>query len=87
MAAIPEDSIDYAVMEKSDRVRVVPSDIGWSDVGVDALALELPNDEHNNLIIADKPVSLIDVSDLIIVDTDDALLISKKAPLRKSKRL
>lgn len=33
MANIPEDSIDYAVMEKSDRVKVIPSDIDWSDVG------------------------------------------------------
>lgn len=88
MAAIPEDSIDYAVMEKSDRVKVVPSDIRWSDVGsFDALALELPNDENNNLIISDKPVSLIDVSDLIIVDTDDALLISKKGSSQKVKEI
>lgn len=88
MMAIPDLSIDYAVMEKSDRVRVVPSDINWSDVGsFDALALELPNDEHNNLIIADKPVSLIDIENLIIVDTDDALLISKKGSSQKVKEI
>lgn len=34
MQAIPEDSIDYAVMEKSDKVKVVPCDMGWSDLGV-----------------------------------------------------
>jgi Mannose-1-phosphate guanylyltransferase len=33
MLAIPSNSIDYAVMEKSDKVKVVPSDIGWSDLG------------------------------------------------------
>ncbi len=33
MAAIPEESIDYAVMEKSSCVRVIPSDIAWSDLG------------------------------------------------------
>jgi mannose-1-phosphate guanylyltransferase len=33
MALIPEDSIDYAVMERSKKVKVVPADIGWSDVG------------------------------------------------------
>lgn len=88
MAAITEQSIDYAVMEKSGRVKVVPSDIGWSDVGsFDALAEELPNDANNNLIIADKPVSLIDISDLIIVDTDDALLISKKGSSQKVKEI
>lgn len=88
MIAIPEDSIDYAVMEKSSRVKVIPSDIGWSDVGsFDALAEELPNDEHNNLIISDKTVSLIDIDDLIIVDTDDALLISKKGSSQKVKEI
>ncbi len=88
MMAIPEDSIDYAVMEKSGRVKVVASDIDWSDVGsFDALALELPNDEHNNLIISDKTVSLIDIEDMIIVDTDDALLISKKGSSQKVKEI
>lgn len=88
MMAIRDESIDYAVMEKSDRVRVVPSDIGWSDVGsFDALALELPNDEKNNLVIADKPVSLIDVEDMIIVDTEDALLISRKGSSQKVKEI
>jgi mannose-1-phosphate guanylyltransferase len=79
MLLIPDDSIDYAVMEKSTRVKVIPSNIGWSDVGsFDALAEELPNDEHNNFILANKPVNLIDIEDLIIIDTEDALLISKK---------
>ena len=88
MLAIPEDSIDYAVMEKSDRVKVVPSDIAWSDVGsFDSLAQELPNDEHNNLVISNKIVSLIDVDDLIIIDTDDALLISKKGSSQKVKEI
>jgi mannose-1-phosphate guanylyltransferase len=86
--AIPEDSIDYAVMEKSTRVKVVASNIGWRDVGsFDALAQELPNDEHNNFILSDKTVSLIDVEDLIIVDTDDALLISKKGSSQKVKEI
>lgn len=88
MLAIPEDSIDYAVMEKSDKVKVVPSPIGWSDVGsFDALAEELPNDQKNNFILSDKTVSLIDVEDLIIVDTDDALLISKKGSSQKVKEI
>lgn len=88
MAAIPEESIDYAVMEKSSKVKVVYSDIGWSDVGsFDALAEELPNDEHNNFIIANKPISLIDIEDLIIIDTEDALLISKKGSSQKVKEI
>ncbi len=88
MENIPEDSIDYAVMEKSKKVKVIPSDISWSDVGsFDSLSFELPNDENNNLIIAEKNVSLIDVKDLIVVDTNDALLISKKGSSQKVKKI
>jgi mannose-1-phosphate guanylyltransferase len=86
MNTIPEDSIDYAVMEKSSKVKVVPSSINWSDVGsFDALSVELPNDENNNLIISDKLVKTIDIKDSIIIDTKDALLVSKKGSSQKVK--
>ncbi len=103
MAAIPEDSIDYAVMERSDKVKVVPSSIHWSDVGsFDALFEALPKDENNNTLndkhIAidsknnfiygrDKYIATIDVEDLIIVDTGDALLVSKKGSSQKVKQV
>ena len=102
MQAIPEDSIDYAVMEKSKKVRVIPSDINWSDVGsFDALYDELPKDcngntQHNqhiaidsknNLISSQKQVATIDIEDLIIIDSEDALLISKKGSSQKVKRV
>ncbi len=101
MEAIPEESIDYAVMEKSDRVRVVASDIGWSDMGsFDALDGELPRDtdgntiddnliaiqSHNNFIYSSgRMVTLADVDDLIVVDTPDALLVSRKGSSQKIK--
>ncbi|MCJ7765355.1 MAG: sugar phosphate nucleotidyltransferase, partial [Thiovulaceae bacterium] len=105
MMTIPEDSIDYAVMEKSDMVKVVPSDIGWSDVGsFDALYDELPHDRSgnaastqafdaiiqdskNNLIISEKLVATIDVDDLLIIDTADALLVSRKGSSQKVKEV
>lgn len=88
MMAIPEDSIDYAVMEKSDKVKVVPSDIEWSDVGsFDALSDELTNDENNNFILSHKQVCLIDIEDLIVIDTEDALLISRKGSSQKVKEI
>jgi mannose-1-phosphate guanylyltransferase len=103
MLQIPSDSIDYAVMEKSDKVKVVPSDIDWSDLGsFDALYEELPKDENgntvakrhisidsnNNLILShDKKIATIDIEDLIIVDTPDALLISKKGSSQKVKKV
>ncbi len=103
MINIQEDSIDYAVMEKSNIVKVVPSDINWSDVGsFDALFDELPKDKNNNtkndkhiainsksnLVYGqDKFIATIDVEDLIIVDTGDALLVSKKGSSQKVKEV
>ena len=103
MAAIEEESIDYAVMERSDIVKVVPCDIGWSDLGsFDALYEELPKDENgntlndshvsleskNNLVIgSDRMVATVDVEDLIIVDTADALLISRKGRSQNVKKI
>jgi len=102
MQNIPEDSIDYAVMEKSKIVKVISSDIDWSDLGsFDALYDELPQDENgntedekhisinskNNLVISTKNIATIDIEDLIIVDTEDALLISKKGSSQKVKEV
>lgn len=101
MVKIPEDSIDYAVMEKSERVKVLAADIDWSDLGsFDALYEELPKDENgntinknhicidskNNLIYGkERKIATVDVEDLIIIDTGDALLISKKGSSQKVK--
>jgi mannose-1-phosphate guanylyltransferase len=107
MQAIPEDSIDYAVMEKSNKVKVVPCDMGWSDLGsfdalfdevnqpglVNAILPRVDNapepiciDSHNNLLVTrDRQIALVDVNDLIVVDTADAILISKKGSSQKVK--
>jgi len=103
MLSIPEDSIDYAVMEKSSKVKVIPSDINWSDVGsFDSLYEKLPKDKDgntlnsnhisvdskNNLIYGnDRKIATIDIEDCIIVDTGDALLISKKGSSQKVKQV
>ncbi len=88
MLGIPEDSIDYAVMERSKIVKVISSDIGWSDVGsFDALAKELPNDKNNNLILATKQVELLGIKDSIVVDTRDALLVAKKGHSQDVKEI
>ncbi len=103
MQAIPADSIDYAVMEKSHHVKVVPSDIDWSDLGsFEALDQELEKDADgntqtqkallvdakNNLIIeGDRAISLIDIEDLMIIDTADALLIAPKGSGQKVKQI
>lgn len=110
MQKIPEDSIDYAVMEKSDKVKVVACDMGWSDLGsYDALYDEFKTDKNENAIIerdkegtaepicidstdnlvvsGDRQIALIDVNDLLVVDTSDALLISKKGSSQKVKQV
>lgn len=103
MRAVRSESIDYAVMEKARNVKVVPSDIGWSDLGsFDSLYEALPKDKNgntlskdtihlgskNNLVISDgRLISTIDVDDLMIVDTKDAIVIAKKGSTQKVKDL
>ncbi len=90
---LPKDTIDYGVLEKAERVLVVPADIGWSDVGtwsalLDVLAREqganvalaggelLAIDTRNTLVCAPhKLVATVGVEDLVIVDSDTALLV------------
>lgn len=92
---VPEDSIDYAVMEKSTRVAVVPCDIGWSDIGSwsalgDLTAADgngnrvegealLHNVSNCSIRSDERLVGVVGVNDLIIVDTPDALLVANKA--------
>lgn len=102
MQKIPEHSIDYAVMEKSKKVKVIPAEIGWNDLGsFDALydVFEkyengnTKNENHisinskNNLIYGNKKIVTVDIEDLIIVDTSDALLVSKKGSSQKIKKI
>jgi len=103
MLNIPDNSIDYAVMEKSSIVKVIPSDIGWSDLGsFEALYKELPKDNNNNTLNKnhisidsknnliygnERCIATIDIEDLIIVDSEDALLISKKGSSQKVKQI
>ena len=103
MANIPEQSIDYALMEKSKKIKIVQTDMNWSDLGsFDALFDELPKDENqntvnknhisiqssNNLVYGkEKCIATIGIKDTIIVDTGDALLISKKDCSQKLKQV
>jgi len=84
-------SIDYGIMERSRHILTVPASFGWSDMGTwDAAAAQMPRvpggrgmaahvvvqDAQNCVVHApDKLVALIGVQDLVIVDTDDALLV------------
>jgi mannose-1-phosphate guanylyltransferase len=84
-------TIDYGVMEKADRVAVFPVDIGWHDIGSWAALLDvLPKDASGNVIQArhldydsnnilafskSRLIATIGLQDMIVVDTDDAVLV------------
>ncbi len=91
----PSQSIDYAVMERTNNAVMVTLDAAWNDVGSwSALWDSQPKDKNNNLIVGDvvlnkvsnsyihsasnRLVSAIGVSDLVIVDTQDAILVTNK---------
>jgi mannose-1-phosphate guanylyltransferase len=102
---VPKVSIDFAVMEKTERMAVIPVDIGWSDVGSwDALyeVLELDTDGNgfkgsapsrliidtkNILVYSDKLTVAIGVEDLVVVDTQDVLMICKKNRTQDVKKV
>jgi len=96
-------SIDYAVLEKSKNVMVVPADIGWSDVGSwAALDEALPHDANGNIIkgnVVDvesrdsiifsggRLVATIGLKNMVVVDTADATLVCRKEKAQDVKKI
>jgi mannose-1-phosphate guanylyltransferase len=91
----PAISIDYGVMEKSQRIAVVPADFGWSDVGSFAALSEVRKADadgnikdgealvlggRNDVVLAEggRPVAVIGLDDIIVVDAGDAVLVCRK---------
>lgn len=99
----PDDSIDYAVMEHTDKAIVVPMDAGWSDVGSWSALWDVQNkDDSGNACRGDvildsttnsyiyaqnKLVSTVGVSDLVIVETKDAVLVAHKNKVQNVKNI
>lgn len=99
----PSDSVDYAVMERTADAAMVPLDAGWSDVGSWSSLWEVsPHNEqgnalrgdvlahasHNNLIHAEnRLVATVGVSDLVIVETKDAVLVAHKDQVQDVKKV
>lgn len=100
---LPNEAVDYTVMERTRRLLLVPADFDWVDVGSWAeLADLLRPDAHGNVVegepilidtkscfisVPDKLVAAIGVSDLVVVDTPDALLIVPKARAQDVKKV
>lgn len=93
-------SVDHAIMEKAKNIAVVPMSCGWSDVGSwSALWQVKPKNEHGNsvpadainvntkntLIMSKRLVATVGIQNLIIVDTDDALLIADQSAAQDIK--
>ncbi|MEO1135439.1 MAG: mannose-1-phosphate guanylyltransferase/mannose-6-phosphate isomerase, partial [Pseudomonadota bacterium] len=85
--ATPSDSIDFAVMEKTDNAAVVaPVDMGWTDIGSWSEAVSDPADakhmlidSKNTTVRSNGPViGAIGVDDLVIVATGDAVLVARR---------
>jgi mannose-1-phosphate guanylyltransferase/mannose-6-phosphate isomerase len=101
--ACPSDSIDYAVMEKTTHAAVLPIDVGWSDVGSWSALWEIAdqdpdgNAHHGDVLAIDcrntlawggrRLVSLLGLQDVIVVDTDDAVLVAAKDQVQKVKEI
>lgn len=94
--SIPSKSIDYAVMEKSDKIKVVPADFAWSDLGsFDAIWDFQESQEsvskapYKNLALStnNKHVEFLGVKDLIVVETDDAILILPRHQSQQVKQV
>lgn len=102
-AACPEDSIDYAVMEKTTEAAVVPLDAGWSDIGSWSALWEIGDKDgngnvckgdvlafntQNSLIHAEhKLVATVGVENLVVVETKDAVLVVHKDKVQDVKKV
>jgi len=91
---IPSKSIDYAVMERSERIKVLPSNFVWSDMGsydslYDYLKIKGQHvDANGNMVIGTtKSVSFLGVHNTVLVHTDDAILVVQKDSAQDVKHL
>jgi mannose-1-phosphate guanylyltransferase len=103
MHKIPDESVDYAVMERSQRIAMVPSGFGWSDLGdFDALYEQFDKDgrgntkveryvahnaKNNFLFGKYRMIAVSEVDDLIIVDTPSALLVTKRGAAQSVRQV
>jgi mannose-1-phosphate guanylyltransferase/mannose-6-phosphate isomerase len=102
-SACPADSIDYAVMERTDRAAVVTADIGWNDIGAWSALWEVgEKDAQGNMLRGDvwlegvsnslvraesRMVAAIGLKDVVIVETADAVLVANKACAQEVKKV
>ncbi len=102
-ACCPENSIDYAVMEKTEHACVVPMSAGWSDVGCWSSIWDVHDkDENGNVLKGDvmvedsrnclvhgngKLVTIVGLDNVVVVETKDAIMIAHKDKVQNVKKL
>jgi len=102
-SGVEKQTIDYGVMEGSSNVVVIPLEMGWSDIGSwSSFARLLPSDDNHNVVIGNhieidtsnslifgrrRLIATIGLEDIIIVDTDDALLVCPKKHDQKVREI
>ncbi|WP_286239914.1 mannose-1-phosphate guanylyltransferase/mannose-6-phosphate isomerase [Neptuniibacter halophilus] len=101
--ACPNESVDYAVMENSDSSAVVPLHVGWNDVGAWSSLWDVTEkDTNGNVIMGDviyhntsdslvrstsKLVATVGVSNVVVVETKDAVLVAAKEDVQDVKKI
>jgi len=100
--AVPSDSIDYAVMEKTADAVVVPLDAGWNDVGSwtalrDVSQQDADGNAHHGDVIAidcrntyaygERLIALVGLDDVIVVETDDAVMVGRSDRMQEIKQV
>lgn len=100
---IPKSSIDYGIMERAEHVLMLEGDFGWSDAGsLDALALVHESDGQGNICVgknlvmdtnrticysSGRMIAAVGVSDLMIVETEDAVLVCPRERAQDVKKI
>jgi mannose-1-phosphate guanylyltransferase/mannose-6-phosphate isomerase len=100
---MPDISIDYAVLERSDRVVTIPVDLFWNDIGSwDSLVDVFEKDKDRNVAVGDvisidtkdtmilsdkRLIAAVGLENLLVIETDDAILIAKRGDSQKVKQI
>ncbi|KHD35734.1 mannose-1-phosphate guanylyltransferase [Clostridium acetobutylicum] len=96
-------SVDYGIMEKADSIYVIPCDFGWDDIGTwHAVERYRDKDEDNNVCVGDiksidsknnilvgkkKPIVVVGLSDVFVVESDDIIFVGKKDDIERIKEI
>ena len=103
MESCARESIDYALMEKSDQIAVVPVDMGWSDIGSWQALWEVSEKDHDNNVVQgdvvledvqnslvraeNRLVTGVGLKDMLVVETADAVLVAPLARAQEVKKI